>query len=189
MKSALLMTMALVLFAIPAAGQDPDAGYLGLFADEEGLVCAVNDTPGLITVYVVHMDSPGTTGSRFAIDYDGAPALQFIAESVIGIPLGNTHDGLSIGYGDCLVSPFVAVTISFLGEGLSEPCSTLRIIPDPTLGDLGEIQSTDCSTIPVLLNAEGRGMFINPTEDCPDCGGVPVATEIDTWGNLKSLYR
>ena len=32
-------------------------------------------------------------------------------------------------------------------------------------------------------------MFINPTADCDNCGLVPVGTELNTWGSLKSIFR
>jgi hypothetical protein len=189
MRTWILMILGLLLIAMPAAGQDPAAGYIGLFADPEGTDCAAFDLPGLLLVYVVHMDTPGATGSQFAIDYSGAPDLTFLSEAYpVGIALGTIDgpDGVSIGYGDCLTSPLHIATISFFASGLSAPCSTLRVIPAPSKE---EILVVDCEFPSNFLIATGQGMYINPNQDCPDCTEGTVATETNSWGNLKSLYR
>ena len=187
MKKALLITMTLVLIAIPAAGQE--GGYLGLFADQLGENCALFDSGApYLTFYVIHMDAPnGGSAAQYAIDYSGAPELSVFAESHLGVPIGNTEEGLSLGYGGCFQSPVVISTIVLNALGNSAPCSILRIIPDPNNIVPDEIQVTDCDLN--LINVVGASLLINPDASCPDCGLLPVATEIDTWGSLKSLYR
>jgi hypothetical protein len=185
MKKMFLVTLALVLMAIPAFGQGE---YLGLFADPVGENCAIFDNgTGPLKVYVVHMDSPGATAVEFMVDFGGVPDLFRTEDTQVDgfITLGNSLTGVSIGYGACLVSPIVVLELNFFGTGVTSPCSELRLLPHPDHPE--DIQIVDCGTL--LLPVEGRGMFINPDATCTDCAGVPVATEIDTWGSLKSLYR
>lgn len=183
MKKALLITMALVLIAIPAAAQQ---GYIGLFGDPNGENCFAFDTiPGLLNVYVVHMDSPGSSASQFAVDTSGAPYLTYLSDtSVFATTIGTSPAGVSIGYGGCLTSPIHILTLNFFATGISDPCSVLRVIEDPTVG---AILSVDCEL--ALVEVTGRGLFINPNENCENCGDIPVGTEQNTWGSLKSIFR
>lgn len=182
MKKALLMAVALVLFATPAAAQ---GGYFGLFSDTIGENCTAVDVPGLLEVYVVHMDSPGATAAEFSIDSSGAPALDWLADTaVFDVTVGSSPSGVGIGYGTCLTSPIHILTVKYFASGLSAPCSVLRVVEHP---DTGAIRATDCEFNFVAV--EGRGMFINPTPDCEDCDLVPVGTEQNTWGSLKSIFR
>ena len=184
MKKAFLMTMALVLISIPAAAQQ---GYLGLFADTLGENCFLYDNmPGLVSVYVVHMDSPGASAVEFMVDLSGAPNLTYLSDVQTPgyVTIGSSIAGVAIGFGGCVASPNVVLTLTFFAQSLSSPCSVIRLAENP---DSGQIQVADCDLN--LVQIEGRGMFINPTPDCDNCGMVPVGTDQNTWGSLKSLFR
>jgi len=186
MKKALLMTMALVLIAIPAAAQQ---GYLGLFGDPQGENCFLLDNvPGLVSVYVVHMDSPGASAAEFMVDL-GTQQMVFLADVPTPgyVTIGTSTTGVAIGYAGCVASPNVVLRMDFFANGLSAPCSVIELLENP---DSGQIQVVDCEADGYnLVPVEGRGMFINPNENCEDCGLVPVGTEQNTWGSLKSIFR
>jgi hypothetical protein len=76
------------------------------------------------------------------------------------------------------------LTIQFFAQGLSGPCSYCQVMADPTATPPG-IYVTDCSSPPLLLNATGGDVVINPIPGC-FCN-IPV--EETSWGQIKSLYQ
>ncbi|MBC8424152.1 hypothetical protein H8E07_08520 [bacterium] len=81
--------------------------------------------------------------------------------------------------------PIHVLSINYFAQGLTAPCTLIQILPDPNEPS-GEIVTVNCFN--EWLVASGRGLIINPTPDCDDCGEIPVADESSTWGNVKGLY-
>ena len=186
MKRSLLIAVCLVFTASIVVAQPP--GSIMLFSDPGFVGCDMYDqVPGLLTVYVVHMWTPGATASQFMVNHWswGAGTLIYVGEvSPYGVIIGNSQIGVSIAYGACVPSPNLLLTINYFGSGLSAPCSYIQVVPDP--GAIPpEIWVVDCQTPPNKAIATGGDVVVNPDQSC-FCN-VPV--QETTWGKVKALYH
>jgi hypothetical protein len=177
----------LVFAAGSAFAQMP--GSIGVFSDPGGTNCDIYDfAPGLITVYVVHVNSTGATAAQFRVDNVswGAGTLTFLGEiSAYPTVIGNSQSGISIGYGACIVSPNLLLTINYFGSGLTPPCSYIKVVPDPQAIPPGNVLVVDCGIPAAKWTATGGAMVVNPLESC--LCDIPV--QETTWGRVKSLYQ
>jgi len=171
-----------------------------LSVNEFGQECQmINDSgPGLRTVYVRHIFTPGSMGSRFRVSLDPGVTLTYISEThTFPMTLGDTQSGISICYGVCMVPLEVLVTITYMYYGSSVTCPRLRVLPHP---DAETIEVINCLGTPE--GARAQDMFVvapNGACGCPTqtafpgmpktftCTPVPVQSK--TWGAVKALYR
>ncbi len=188
MKRFMLLSIGLLLVAGLAFAQP---GSIGLFSNVIGTNCDVYDSgPGLVLVYVVHMYTPGATASQFSVASMWGNAMTYLSEAVtapyikIGTCYSNTA-GCAIAYGGCIGSPNMILTLQFFASGTTPPCSYLQVMPDLTPPAKTSVLVTDCSDPPLLLNATGGDVVINPNAGCM-CD-IPV--EETSWGQIKSLYQ
>lgn len=160
-------------------------GYLVLSADPQGYQCAITEpVGGLMTAYVVHANTSGSTASSFS-----APAPSCLTGSVyladqsqFSVVIGNSQTGVSVGYGGCLGGNIVVLSMLFFAQGGTAPCCVYDILPHPS-GNTGQIESVDCgSNLRTIFASVG---VINEEPQCY-CGLVKV--EETSWGRLKSLY-
>jgi hypothetical protein len=191
MSKFLLLAVGLIFVVSPVAAQDPAAGVIELYSDPSATSCVAYDVaPGLLTVYVYHMQTAGATASQFMVVQTGGALLTYLGESSPYIAIGYSQTGVSIAYGYCVPSPNLLLTINYFSSGLSAPCSLIEVVPDP--GAIpNEILVADCGIPTNVLIGAGRGLRINPdfvhcTDDCSD---IPIAVEQATWGQVKGLYR
>ncbi len=181
MKKTLLITLVLMLSASMAFAQ---GGSIGIFSDVAGSSCNLTDAaPGLLSLYVVHVLTPGATASQFAAP---APACMLGAtylsdSSPFSVVIGSSQTGVAIGYGACIAAPIHVLTIQFFASGLSTPCCYYPVVPDPNVPS-GSIEVVDCTE--TLLTATGGLGIINPDGTC-QCD-VPV--QDTTWGKVKSIF-
>jgi hypothetical protein len=113
--------------------------------------------------------------------------MLYLSESVTPpyIGTGNASTGITIAYGMCVTSPNMIMKIDFFAQGLSPPCSYIRVVPDPAAVPPGVLVA-DCSfPLPILQIATGGAMVVNPDPSCM-CS-IPV--EETTWGQVKALYQ
>lgn len=181
MKRMLFVTLVLVATASLAFAQP---GFLGMFGDQQGTDCNLWDVmPGLCTYYVVHVGTPGATASQFSAPQPGCHLAIYLSDTqMFPVTIGNSQNGVAIGYGACLGSPILVLMVNYFCQGLTPPCCTYRVLPDPN-NPTGQIDVVDCNGS--LLAAAGLCAVINPTSDCP-CWATP--TKESTWGKVKSLY-
>jgi hypothetical protein len=160
------------------------SGQIGVFADEYGSECnLVDDGSGLMTVYVVHVNTNGASASQFAAPMPGCmTGVTRMGETSPFLAIGDSQTGVAIAYGACLTSPIHVLTIQYMGSGLSETCCPYPVIPHPQALS-GEIEVTDCDNN--LLTAGGDVSRVNSDGSCR-CGTVQV--EKCTWGRIKALY-
>jgi len=159
-------------------------GVVGLYSDPEGLMCNINDVPGLVSVYVVHTLAPAVLAVQFSAPVPACmTGVTYLGEnSPFQVVIGNTQtDGVAIGYGTCLRAPVHILTIQLFGQGLSQTCCPFTVLPDP---DKDDVIVNDCTTT-VDLVAIGGTSFVNPDASC-NCSSVGV--EESTWGHIKALY-
>ncbi|MFH1755659.1 MAG: hypothetical protein ABIA59_08135 [Candidatus Latescibacterota bacterium] len=185
MKRGLLLIVSLLAVASVAFAQP---GSIGVFADQTGTSCDITDAaPGLVNVYLVHVNTPGATACQFQVTWDAGQLMTFLSEAVTPpyIGIGTSQVGMAIAYGSCVPSPNKILTYSFFAAGISTPCAMFHVKPDgSTVPPKQHVLVTSCSNPPLLLNATGGEAVINTNGTC-DCD---VAVEETSWGQIKSLY-
>jgi hypothetical protein len=167
------------------------AGSIGLFSNTAGTDCNIYDqAPSLVTIYVVHVYTPGATSARFLVDdVSGGHQLTLLSYAPAYTHYGDCTIsayglGCLIEYGNCITSPNVILTISYFGEGTTPPCSYIQITEDLTASPPG-IYVMDCASPPNLLTATGGDVVINPDASCM-CN---IPTKTTSWGLIKVLYK
>ncbi|UCH84851.1 MAG: hypothetical protein JSW50_03950 [Candidatus Latescibacterota bacterium] len=189
MKRIGICVLGMLLCHAAAMGQ----GYIGVFSDPQGTSCEfVEAYPGVMQVYIVHVDVPESIGSQFMVYESAEFTGVYLGEELGtgGIKSGNAPTGVSFGYGVCLSSPIHILTISYYVDGTSDPCSYLEIVPDPHAQN-GEINTVDCDFETVILEVGGRGNFNVSAADPCDCSDpfALLPTEATTWSRVKAMYR
>lgn len=182
MKRSLLITCCFVLCASTAFGQ---AGAIGLYSDPSGTDCNLWDVvPGLGIYYVVHTGTPGAMTAQFSAPKPACFLGIYLSDvPVFPVTIGNSQTGVVIAYGGCFASPIHVLTINYFCQGLTGPCCTYRVKPDPAAPS-GQIEVNDCNW--VILHAAGNCAVVNPNASCP-CWATPV--EETTWGQIKAQYQ
>ncbi len=186
MKYLIIVCLCLAICAGTASGQ---AGAIRIAIDDTGSYCpGVIDNGGLIQLYFFHVDHGGATLSAWKLDLQGLPWTH-LGDSIIGVTIGTTISGISIGYRSCLSAPTYLGFASFIGSN-APSCSIIRFVPCSDCIS-GKIESVDCDPRnPTKLFPIGEATLINPDpEFCanPACGPVPVNPT--TWGAVKALYK
>jgi DNA-binding beta-propeller fold protein YncE len=170
----------------PPPPVDPVVGAITLFADRAGTRCNILDdgSSEVVSVYVIHTGTGCKTGSAFA-----APIPACVDDAVfvtdvcpLGLCLGSSQTGVSIGYGDTYSGPIHVLTIQFIGSGRTPQCCHWPVVPEPYFGGLlytgcdGEFSE---STLP------GVGAMVNPTAAC-EC---QVPSPPSQWTQIKAVLR
>ncbi|UCG51329.1 MAG: BACON domain-containing protein [Candidatus Latescibacterota bacterium] len=158
-------------------------GTIGVYTDAAGSECGIQDVPGLLPLYVVHVNTLGATASQFAAPMPSCmTGVSWLSDSPeFSVTLGNSQIGVAVGYGSCLVSPIHVLTINYFASGTSETCCMYPVIADPNVPS-GMIEVVDCASN--LLYAMGATCIVNPTNECR----CDVSVEESTWGRVKALY-
>ena len=183
MKKVLLLVVCLLLTASLTYAQP---GSIGVFGDPAGATCDIYDlAPNLVDVYVVHVFSPGASACQFMVD-DSGIFMTYISETVYPyyIGIGNSRLGICIGFGGCVPSPNLVLTMQYFGQALTPPCSYIKVVPHPFASPPG-LLVWDCNYPANILTATGGKAIVNPTASCM----CDVPTEETTWGQIKNLYK
>jgi hypothetical protein len=182
MNKVLLFAVCSLLIAGLAHSQL--SGNLGIYGDPYGTICILNDPgPQVIQYYVVHNLTPATQASRFRAPIPECMIGAFFLsdETMWPIKIGLVTEGTLVGYGGCVSSPILVMTINIFAQGLTGDCCLYPILPDPS-GVTGEVEAQGCDG--VWRWASTVTGVINPTPTC----WCEVATEVTTWGKIKALY-
>jgi hypothetical protein len=196
-RLVLVFCCALSLFFAGAVGQP---GGIGLFSDAAATSCtAYDELSGLVSIYVVHVQTPGATACQFSIPEPWCSGLTYLSEAVtspyikIGTCSGPSATGCAIAYGSCRPSPNMVLTLTYFGQGTTVNCCCMYVEPDPTATPPG-IYVTDCADPPNLLTATGGVVKFNPDGSCTGwycdegCINSPVPVEETTWGSIKAMF-
>jgi hypothetical protein len=181
MKKTLLITLVLMVSASMAFAQ---GGSIGIFGDTGGTSCNITDAaPGLLSIYLVHVNTPGATASQFAAPTPACMVgAQYLSQaSPFAVVIGNSQTGVAIGYGACYTGPVLVLTLSYFAGGTSSPCCYFQVVPDPLVPS-GQIEVVDCAEN--LLFATGGVGIVNADATCL----CDVPTQDTTWGKVKSLF-
>jgi hypothetical protein len=188
MKKTLLITLVIMLSASMAFAQ---AGRIGLFGDATGAVesCGITDgTAGLLPIYVVHVETAGATACQFRAPAPAcllASGASWLSDApVFAVNIGDSQNGIAIGYGACLTAPIHVLTIQFFASGTTAPCCVYEVIPDDDVLS-GEVEVVDCEG--TIIFGVGQSGVINPDATCACVDIVPV--QDSSWGKIKSLFN
>jgi len=160
-----------------------------VFADVGGATCFTDYSGGFLILYVVHVNSPGATQSKFkVVQTNGAALTPFgTGTSLNGAytTVGSLAAGFTVWYGlgqvgACTASPNWVISLLYNG-GSSPECGRVEIVPHP---DETDVLAWDCADPPNAQVASGVSFVLNPNASC-DCT-VPVWET--TWGQIKALY-
>jgi hypothetical protein len=178
MKRVVFLAVAALMAASMAFAQ---GGSLGMFADPAGTNCNLADAvPGLVTYYVVHVNTPGATACEFSAPKPACVLATYLSDaSVFPVTVGTSQSGVSIGYGYCAAGPINVLKLNYFAQGMTQACCRYPVLPHPITGGPWMV---DCANNQ-LLTTGGQGIVnANPTCQCN------VPTEETTWGQVKSLY-
>jgi hypothetical protein len=100
---------------------------------------------------------------------------------VFPVTVGDSQNGISIGYAVCTPGPIHVLTINFFCQGLSQNCCYYSVKPHPDVLS-GVVEVVDCSNS--ILTAKGGFGIVNSTNEC-ECG---PPTRDSTWGRVKSIF-
>jgi hypothetical protein len=181
MNRVLSLALGVVMIASLAFGQ----GYIGLYSDSPYYTdCNLVDaTVGLCPVYLVQHFTNGISSSLTVDSYHSGGIINTGVTIHTALSIGDVFTGIDFSYGACLGPTVLLATLNYFCQGVTPPCSSLRVIPPPTRG---YIVIVDCS--PTVRQASGGWLSINGNPwDCP-CWGPP-AVEERSWGQIKALYE
>jgi hypothetical protein len=157
-------------------------GSIGIYMDFTGTECNLSDaTAGMTTYRVVHVTDFGMTACAYWAPKPSCFTATYLSDTnVFPVTIGNSQDGVSIGYGSCRPGPIHVQSIVYFTQGTTPQCCLYPILGIPTSG---KVEAVDCANH--LITAYGVTSVINPNGACT-CGSVRV--EESTWGRVKSLY-
>lgn len=180
MKKLILLSLAALTCAVPAAA----TVRVDIYADQNHSICQLYDNvqPPVVLVYYFLSGATGASGVAFTATKPACwTGATFAGDSWIGVPIGNTQNGVSMGFGGCIQGTVYLGKTAYLVSGTGTPCCQITVMPGTW-----EFVYTDCTFAEYPI-AAGQKVTINPDASCP-CQ-LPVATEPSTWGRVKSLYH
>jgi hypothetical protein len=194
MKTTLLLValLSLTVGVCSAFAQDP--GDIGLFFDVSGTQTFATINPGIpFWVYVVAFDTPGgIAGWEGSMQRD--PSLLLGSEILTPGALNvGTSENWIVGLSSCLpgAGPTVLVTLSYIV--FTPVFDVLFCFTPSTPSSFGGVAPgwLDCggSLIPFGVAANGQGVYPDGCAVGNATGLEPVATDQESWGALKALYR
>ena len=119
---------------------------------------------------------------------DGAQ-LTWVSDTVPAdyIVTGDSQSGITILFDDCVLYPHIILTITYMGNGLSEPCGEIRLVSHPDVVPERLIM-IGCQDPPQgMTGANHSKIYINGNASCPCYTLVPV--ENTNWGHIKAIYH
>jgi len=191
-RTILMASVLAVLLAAPVGSQQP--GFIGLYAEQTWEGCLMFDeTPGVRTVYVYHHLGQGR-GVRFRVVAGPGVTMTYLSETHYYPTLGDTQNGITVCYQQCIGGPLVA-TIQYMAYGTSSINTRINVVPHPETNAV-EVMNCDgtISGVPVQplsVNPEGGCLppvwYGQPTSPQDFCQALPV--QKTTWGSIKALYE
>lgn len=197
-----------LLACFSASTTSAQHGDIMIFSSPEAIGCYFVDVaPTFQPVYVFHMYSPGSRGSRFRINVDGLGWTHLGDIPDFYKTSGTSIDGIIVCYESCLSGNFKLLTVNFLSSGLAPACSQVAIDVYPGAG----VEALDCDLSVVNPRTCGGSVNNNGTCNCDDlgwtcpepsrakkarsgrfagsdfCALLPV--DQSTWGMIKALYH
>jgi hypothetical protein len=173
MKRCFVLACCILLSATWVSAE---SGALCLYSDAGGNDCSFVDNGGVVHVYIIHQMTDGASAVEFRLDVSNTAWSHVGDVWNFAIVIGNSINGVSIGYGGCQSSPFVVGTAGFMGS--SAPANTaIQITNHP---DADYVKIVDCDSN-VLIGAGGTA-YVNSALPCV-CQANQVPTlQVDPVG-------
>lgn len=188
MPRLVVLLISLLFGANVVSAQDDSDSAIGIFGNVHLTSCSVEDGGGIITLYVGHLYTFGTTGSQWKLNItETLSSWTWLSDRVPHgmTAVGESPTGISIDYGDCRIGNFYILEVQYIGGAVNSRCYYIPVSPHPE-SSTGEIEGVDCSGSTLILGTEY--LIVNPVDpNCVCLIGTPVH-ETD-WGHIKALYR
>jgi len=178
---SMLLVMGVVM--LTPTNATAQAGMITIFSDWGGSDCNFTDFGSLVQVYFFHIFHGGAVASQFRLDVSTAGWMWLGDMWTFPAVIGNSINGVSLGYGACMPAPTYLGYANFLGT-VSPPCTSIKIVADPRSWS-GQIEGFDCASNPTFPSG-GMGI-VNNDGSCM-CE-YPLPVEQTTWGQVKALYE
>jgi len=187
---SILLSIAVLLLAVSAHGQ---SDRIGIYADESANGCNLADVgTEYHQLYVIFAGTSRLTALEFQLVPVEGAGLNFMGQAIpdwAAGAMGRADTGVAIALGKCVdKESVVLMTVTYLGLGVSDLCSQLRIRPVEFVnGD--KIQFVDCRSNRVW--ADPGHLTINPDAGCEcevDPLDQPSPVASTTWGGIKAMY-
>ncbi len=138
-------------------------GSIGIYADVAGTECNLSDAVvGMTTYRVVHLTDFGVTACAYWAPKPSCFTATYLSDTnVFPVTIGNSQDGVSVGYGSCRPGPIHVQSIAFLTSGNTPECCLYPILGIPSSGN---VEAVDCANH--LITAYGVTSVINPSGAC-----------------------
>jgi hypothetical protein len=159
------VSLCLVLFIIGSSFGFKQTGHIEVSGDEYGTSCSINDTRGLVYIYVNYYYGPPAKSISFQAPIPScAIGLTLISESAqFSSIVGDSQTGITINFDGCVSPPQTLLTMLFVGNGTSEDCCLIVPQAHPNSAS-GRIEIVDCNNNVIL--AGGHPGLINPAVGC-----------------------
>lgn len=164
------------------------ANRMGVFADQSGAVCVLDDkSSGVRDYFVVHEINTDATGVQFAVRL-GPPtsSLTYVGEeALVPVAIGDTQNGVTLGYGQCLIAPqsIAVVRMTYSGEADTPPCTPFAVVPHP---DDGKLIESDCNSF--VNPVRGMTSFVAGNATCA-CQPLGTMQRIRALSAARRLTR
>lgn len=190
MKSAVLLSLAVTLCALPAFAQN----RIEFYGDESMHTCAIIEpiSPPIVQVHVFLTGPVSATGARFTARKPDC----WVGATWLGDALGDRMFSIGNSQGDwslawsigshCETSHAPPIHIGFISYQISQQAQACCKVEALHSGIAFEFY--DCQFATYELE-ESRPIMVNPGEGCGCQSGVTTAVETTSWGRVKALYR
>jgi len=184
-----ITAILLLLLALPAAALAESGGHIGIYPDVESFNC-FDTTPVPFqtkSYYIIHHWALEAKASQFKVEVYWPQAIPGTVEFYDNATLGDIYTGITISYTrGCRTLPDVIARLDFTPLTDAPPCEAyLRVDPDPGSSS-GYVEVVNCSDQKLL--ATGGILFVGAGYYEYGCRCL-LATESQTWGAIKALYR
>ena len=160
----LLLALVIVALASPAAAQ---TGTVCIYSDALATECNFVDGVGLQQFFVQLIDAPGATAVGFSAPVSPCMAgMSWLSDTAVWpVTIGDSQNGVSVGFGACLSSPIHVLTINYFSNGIVGTDCAYSTASDPQVASpLPEW--VDCTQ--QLRTANVSTSYINSAIPC-DC--------------------
>ena len=142
-------------------------GRVCIYSDAGGSECLFTDSVGPQVFHVFLIEAPGASAVGFSAPVSPCMAgMSWLSDTAVWpVTLGDSQDGVSIGFGRCDPGPVHVLTINYFSNGIVQSDCAYPVLADPLSGASAP-QWVDC--LQGLHEATAGTAYINSALGC-DC--------------------